>query len=256
MIHAITGLIRQEFITMRRYWLGALSAIAFSYVLFVLLFFGVQAFAAPGAGLGPAVESLMVGYWVVLLTNMTFQSIESFVGMESTLGTLEQLYLSPFSFGWLALGKVLGTLLFYLAVNIPFLFLMMITTGRWLHIDVLSITPLVLLIMAQAFGLGFAEGGLILVYKRLGALSQAIAMLLVLFIAAPPGLSPLVNLLPFNLAWRLLRSVMADGTPLWQLPPGDLAFVAAQTVLLVAAGGLVYRGCERVARQRGLLSQY
>lgn len=254
MIHALIGLVRQEFITGRRYWLNMLSGVAFGYILFVLLFFGVQSFAP--AGLGGAVESLVVGYWVVLLTNMCYQSIESFVGMEAMAGTLEQLYLSPFPFGWLALGKVLGAVLFYLALNVPFLALIMATTGRWLHIDVLSIAPLVLVVMAQAFGLGFAMGGVMLIVKQVGQLSQAVSMLLVVCIAAPPNLSPLVSLLPYNLAWRLLRSVMADSVPLWRLPPGDLAFVAAQTAVLVLVGGLVYRWCEKVAKRRGLLGQH
>lgn len=256
MIHALLGFMRLEFNTARRYWLNSIAALMFAYVLFVLLFLGITSYAGPAQNLGEAIESLIVGYWVVLLTNLTFQSFESFVTMESVTGTLEQLYLSPFHFSWLAFSKMLAALIYSLGINIPFLFLMMLTTGKWLHIDVISITPLVLLIVAQAFGLSTIMGGLAMVFKRVGALSQAVAMLLVLFIVAPPSLSPLVSLLPFNLAWRLLRDVMSQGIPIWMLPAGDLTFVVLQTIIIFAVGYMLFMQCERIAKRQGLIGQH
>jgi ABC-2 type transport system permease protein len=256
MIYAAYGLIRQEFLMARRYWLNTISAMLFGYAIFVLLFWGIQSFSGPQEALGTTVESLLIGYWVVVLTNMTFQSVESFVAREAMTGTLEQLYLSPYAFWWLAFGKMLGAVLYNFILNVLFLFLMMLTTGRWLNLEVTSILPLVLVLMTQAYGIGFVMGGLALIYKRIGALSQAIAVLLILFITAPPTLSPFVRLLPFNLAWRLLRSVMAEGVTILALPTGDLVLIIIQTLLLCWMGWAVYSWGERTAKQHGLLSQH
>jgi ABC-2 type transport system permease protein len=192
----------------------------------------------------------------VLLTNMTFQNMMSFISFQAMTGMLEQLYLSPYSFTWLAFGKMLGSLFYSLTLYVPVLFLMMLTTGQWLHLDLLSIFPLILLLTAQAYGMGFMMGGLALLYKQINALGQPVVMLLVLFIAAPPDLAPFVRFVPFNVGWRLLRDVMADGVPIWQLPTWDLALVAIQAAVLCWGGWLVYRWCEEIARQRGVLGQY
>lgn len=253
MIHALVGLVRLEFLSSWRYWLNFMSGTLWSYLLFVLLFFGVHTFAAPGIALGEATDSLMVGFWVYLLVNISFQSLRYYLSMEAQQGTLEQLYLSPFPFWWLAFGRILGNFLHNLAFGAPFLFLQMLTTGRWLTIDVVSVLPLVVLIMAQAYGIGLVMAGITLIHKRVSVLDQVVTMLFAVLIVAPPELA---RFLPLNLAWRLLREMMADGIPIWSLPTAELAFVLLQAAVLMGLGWGVYRGCEGIARRQALLGQY
>jgi ABC-2 type transport system permease protein len=253
MIHALLGLTRHQFVTQERYWLNLVSGTLWAYLLFVLVFLGIR---SPGLDLGITTGSLIIAYWVIFLTNDAFQSVQYQLSNEASVGTLEQLYLSPFPFWWIAFGKMFGGFLLNMAINLPFLFLMMFTTGRWLSFDVASVLPLVTATIAQAYGIGLALGGAALIYKQIGSLGLVPELLMVAFIMAPQDLSPLVRFLPFNLEWRLLRDVMADGIPIWGLPVPGLGLIVLKTIILIGAGWAVYSWCERVAKRKALLGQY
>ena len=101
----------------------------------------------------------------------------------------------------------------HLVYNGGVLILIMATTSRWLRVPILFVAPLVLATVLQAYAIGLAMGGLVIIYKRLEALYQVGNLVLVALIVAPTG-SPLVKFLPFNVAVRLLYQVMSAGKPL------------------------------------------
>lgn len=256
MRHALLGILRQQFTMVRRYWFSSVSGMVFGYLVFVLILFSIRTTMGIGMDLGDTTESLIIAYWVVMLTNISYQSIHGYIAGEAATGTLEQLYVSPCPFGWILFGKILGDFLFNLSLNVPFLVLMMATTGRWLHFDVISILPLVVLCCAQAYAFGLVMGGTTLLHKRTGALGQVVTMLLVLFIAAPADQGWWVRFLPLNVLWRCLRIVMTEGVRLWHLPLRELLFVLLQTGVLVGIGSIVFRLCESITKERGLIGQY
>lgn len=256
MIHLLAGVIREEIALLKRYPFNTVSAVATMYIIFLMLFFGAKSAVGMGVDLGDSISSLVVSYWVLVITTVSFQQFGFYLSEQAKVGTLEQLYLSPYGFGWIACGKMLGVFTYNVAVSAPFLFLLMLTTGKWLHVDLLSVVPLVLANVLQAYGIGFLLGGLTLVHKRMEALFQLVTMLLVACIALPTALSPWVRLLPLNVTWRLLRTVMAEGVSIGALPGSDLAFVAIQTLTLFGLGWIAYLACEKSARRRGALGQY
>lgn len=255
MIHAVVGLMRHEWIQVRRYWLNYLSGTLVYYVLFLLAVYGSRT-SGNSTGVGAARDSLVVGFWVVSMTNVAFERTGFFVANQAMMGTLEQLYLSPFGFGWILVASLLVGLLTILFVTVPLLLLLMATTGQWLHVNPLTLTPLVAVIVAQAYAIGLCVGALALIHKRVQGLNQAALLVLLVFIAAPRDLSPLVRVLPLNGAWQLLRDAMTDGRLLWELPLSDVVLVIAQTGVLLAVSWAFFRWCERVAKARGLLGQY
>lgn len=221
-----------------------------------MLLYGAHWYVGPGAELGASVEALMVGFWAVLLVTAAFNLMGEFVFDQVGVGTLEHLYLSPFGMDWLTVSKMVATFLLTVLRTVPFLLLMMLTTGRWLQVSPLSTLPLLILLAAQGYGLGLALGGLALIVKRVGAMNQVVSALIVGLAAAPPDWSPLIRYLPFNTAWRQLRLVMSEGLTLAGLDPLDLGLVAVQALFLLAAGWFVYRAGERAARREGLLGRY
>lgn len=256
MRHVVLGMMREEMIQLRRYPLNTVSAFVTMYIIFLMLVFGVSTASSVGISLGHSMAGLVVGYWVFLLSNVSFQNLGYYLSEQAMVGTLEQLYLSPYGFAPVALGKMLGILLYNVTVTVPFILVLMATTRQWLHFDVVSMTPLLLAVVLQSYGLGLAMGGLVLIQKRVQALYQLVTMLLGAFIVLPADASPLVRFLPLNTTWRLLRAVMADGESIVGLPRSELAFVLAQTVVLFGFGTLVYRLCEGRARRLGTLGQY
>lgn len=255
MIHVLRGMVRSDLIDLKRYWLNATSGIITLYAVFLLLFFGMKSFAA-GPSLGDSTTSLIVSYWMIALTMLAFESAGWYLSNQAQVGTLEQLYLSPYGPGTVLFGKMVAGIVYSLCFNVPFLFMLMVTTGQWLHLDLLSMLPFILFGLLQGFGIGLAMGGLVLIHKRISGIFQVMYMAFIGFVAAPPDLSPLVRLLPLNQNWRLLRSVMGDGLRLWELPLGDVVYVVAQTAVILLLGFGAYKLCERYAKEHGRLGQY
>ncbi|MEK3886295.1 hypothetical protein [Bacillus sp. FSL K6-3431] len=255
MIHTLRGLIEYQFIQIKRYWLDEVFLLLSEYVIFLLLFFGIQGIAQV-SNLGASTESIIVGYWVFSLVISSYASISGIIGGNITMGTLEHLYLSPQGFKWISIGFTLGGLMTMFVFNIPFLFLLMLTTGNWLHIDLLSITPLIIAIIIQAYGIGYMMGGLSLIHKQVGSLAQLINMFFIACIVIPPDVSRFTQLLPFNILWRLLREVMENGTSIIYLSSGSMFIALIQTIVLLALGIFIYNRCENIAKTRGVLGQY
>lgn len=255
MIQVLRGMVRSELIDFKRYWLNATSGIVTLYAIFLLIFFGMRSFVA-GPTLGDETTSLIVSYWMITLTMLAFEAAGWYLSNQAQVGTLEQLYLSPYGPGIVLFGKMVAGIVFSLIFNIPFLFMLMLTTGRWLNLDIVSMLPFVLFALLQGFGIGLGMGGLVLIHKRISGMFQVMYMAFIAFVATPPDVSPLVRLMPLNQNWRLLRNVMGDGMRLWELPLGDVAYVALQTAVILLLGFGGYKLCERYAKEHGRLGQY
>jgi ABC-2 type transport system permease protein len=135
------------------------------------------------------------------------------------------------------------------------LFAMMATTGRWLRVDMVSLVPLLVITLLGAYGVGFALGGLALVFKRIQALFQIIQFVFIGLLVIPARV-PGVKYLPLAMGNDLIRAVMVDGVRLWRLPPGDILTAAAVGAVYLAIGIVIFSLCERVAKNRGLLGHY
>ena len=141
-------------------------------------------------------------------------------------------------------------------LNVALLLAAMATTGKWLKLDVISLVPVLLLTLAGAYGIGFAMGGLALVFKRIQAAFQIMQFAFVGFLLAPLSRFPAARYLPPATGNVLIQRIMVGGQRLWQLPAADLAILAGTGVLYLALGLAAFSACERVARSRGLLGQY
>lgn len=257
MLYVCTSMIRQNYLMAIRYWLNHISSIMWGYIVFILIFFGSRYVSSFGGfSFGFTTDSLIVGFWVVMLTNETFQSARYFVRNEALMGTLEQLYLSPYPFLLIMTGNLIGSIVLSLTQYVPLLYILMLTTGKWLHMDIITVVPLILIAIAQAFGLGMAMGGLALINRRVAGIHRMIELLLTGSMIVSPTLNPYVRFLPLNLTWRLLRTVMVTGKHIWDLPGGSLILVVLQAAGCIGIGWLVYRKCERIAKQASLLGQY
>ena len=55
---------------------------------------------------------------------------------------------------------------------------------------------------------------------------------------------------------RVEGKVMVDGQSLYRMPLGDVLFLLANSAAYFAAGLLIFKFCERIARNRGALGHY
>ena len=78
--------------------------------------------------------------------------------------------------------------------------------------------------------------------------------LIALLIVAPDHF-PVAEYLPFNLSWKLLKGVLADGKSIFQIPGRNLLFVLLQTIIFLLLSAAVYKWCEEKAKEKGILGQ-
>lgn len=252
------ALLKMRYIYLKRYYFDTLSMIVTMFLIFLLIFYGAMALLggtiSPDSG--DTLEGIIVGFMVWTFALMAYSTLSWAMIEEAQQGTLEQLYMTPLGFGWVTIFRVIANFMVNALTVIVVLLLMMASTGRWLHLDVLSLTPLILLTVAGAWGIGFFMGGLALVFKRVQSALQVLQFVLVVFIAAPSGWLPFMRFLPLSLGTRLIGMVMIDELSLFQLPPGEVLFLIGNSAFYFGLGFLIFKFFENVARDRGLLGHY
>jgi len=247
--------IKKTFILRWRYLFNTVSTLATFYVVFLLMFTGARSLEA-GPVSADNLEGLLVGYLVWMFATMGYSRLAHNLTREAQIGTLEQLHLSPAGFGWVNAAELFA----WFAWDSVAIFLVLLaissSTGQHLHLDLVSLIPLLVVTTSGAYGVGLIMGGLALVYKQVQGALQILQFAFIACLVAPARRFPLAAWLPLNAGNRLIQQVMIDGRRLWELP-GDLLLVALGAgFLYLVAGGVVFSLCDRRARRDGLLAQY
>lgn len=248
--------LKKEFILLKRYLFNSLGGFITIYMIFLLMFAGYKGIAGGSPNFGQMLEGLVVGYALWILAIGLYQDIAFDIQTEAREGTLEQLYMSTYSFGSiLAIRVVVKSVINLIMVSI-ILFLLMITTGKFLNLDIPSLSVLLFFTLLSILGIGFIFGGLTLLFKRINTYLQIVTFGLIGVVAAPVGKIPLLKLLPASLGSSLIRDVMVDGKTIFDLPLYDHALLVAVGVFYAVFGYGVYKICEKKAMNRGMLGHY
>jgi len=254
--NVLSGVWMRHLVQLRRYYFNTVSSLITYYVVFLIIFYGVKAVGGPAMSAGDTLEGMIVSYFLWTQVMYAYSALSWGIADEAQVGTLEQLYLCPYGFGFVNACSMAVSLVVNLLVNAILLLAAMATTGKWLQLDVVSILPLLVLTLFGAYGVGFAMGGLALVFKRIQATFQILQFVFFGFLFIPLTKFPAGAYLPLAMGNALVKRVMVDGLRLWELPAGELAVVAGTGILYLALGLAAFSWASRVARTRGLLGQY
>jgi ABC-2 type transport system permease protein len=233
-----------------------LSSIITLYLLFLIIFLGYRAVGGQSVNFGNTVDGITVGFMLWTFSIGAYSLLAWNLMNEAKMGTLEQLYMTPLGFDKLCIFRIICDFFLNLLFVIPILILMMATTGRWLHIDILSLIPLFIFTLASAYGIGFISGGLGLVFKQIRSFFQILQFVFIGFIAAPVDKLPGLKLLPLSLGAKLIGKVMIHKLSVIKLPPLDLLELVLNGLFYFGLGFLLFKICERIAKQRALLGHY
>ncbi|EFW92486.1 hypothetical protein ZOD2009_09263 [Haladaptatus paucihalophilus DX253] len=244
----------KSYILLKRYIVNTVAQIGTIYILFLLIFFGGQAVA--GRSLNDSLGGIIVGFFLFTMTQIAFSSLAQTMTQEAQWGTLEQLYMTPFGIGRVITIQTVVNLLWSFVWGSLILVLMLVTTGETLIIDFVTVVPLGILTIASAIGLGFALGGLALLYKRISAAFQLMQFVFIGLLSAPVTDVPLAKFLPLSLGSYLLRQSMQNGTSLWNIDPTDLGILVGVAVVYTVVGYVAFTLCQRRARKLGVLGDY
>ena len=250
------AILKQQFVLMRRYMFDTVSALISIYIMFLLVFFGARALGGGAPGFGDTLDGIVVGFLVLTFAIFAYSAFAQGMLREAQEGTLEQLYMSPLGFTWVSIFRMVSRFFIMLTFNVVLLVLMMATTGRWLHLDVVSLLLLILPTVIGVYGIGFAMGGLALVFKRIQSFVGIFQFAMLALVAAPIERFPILRFLPLAEGTRLIRRVMIEGISIFEIPASDLLFLFANSAFWFGVGFLVFKLLENIARNRGLLGHY
>lgn len=236
-----------------RYFVDTAGGLLLTYVMFLLVFFGGQSVAPQTVN--NSLEGIIVGFFVWTMAFGSFQDPSQSLIEEAQWGTLEQLYMSPLPFTELLGYRTALNVLVNLLTGLVILLVMMITTGKWLTVDVLTVVPIVFFTLCTTVGLGFALGGIALVYKRVSSLFLIVQFLFVGAMATPS--EPwMFNLLPVALGYDMLTVAMANDIPLWEFPVTDLVALVAIAAGYLIVGVFTFQKMIDIACDRGVFGHY
>lgn len=250
------AMFRRHIIELRSYALNTFLSLISVYLIFLFIFLGMQSLAGNNALLGETLPEIVVGVMLWFLAVFSYSGLPSTLIQEAYQGTLEQLAMSPLGLERVLLFRMCISLIFNLGISLILLFVIMASTGKWLYLDFASILPLLLLTIAGVQGIGFIMGGLALVFKQIQASFQILQFLFVALIVAPLDRFPFVAYLPLSWGTAIIKRVMIEGRSISEVPWSDLIFLLVNSAFYFGLGFIVFKICERIARDRGLLGHY
>jgi ABC-2 type transport system permease protein len=251
------GTTKRAFRMFVRYGFDAVMQIVSLLILFALLFYGAKAVIGGGAAQHPqTLPAIVSGYFVWLLAVIGYSAVAQSLLEEATQGTLEQLAMSPLGLRKVVVVDFAAGWITQLGLLVTMFVLSMLISGQWLHVDVISLFPLVILMTIGVFGVGLIAGGLAIVFKRIQAFLQLLQFGFVLLVAAPLDRLPWLKYFPLAYGNVLIRDVMVGRKSIFDMHAGDLLFLTVHSVAWMVIGLAVFGYLERVARERALLGHY
>jgi ABC-2 type transport system permease protein len=252
--HLVRAVLYREYLIFVRYPANAIGGIVIALLFFGLLFYGGRMVA--GRALTDSIEGIIVGYFLWTLSVGAYSSISNDIGSEVQWGTLERHVMSPFGFAPVALLKGVAKLVRTFLTSSFILAVMLVVTGTTLALPVGTVVTIAALSVTSVLGLGFAAGGITVLYKRVGNWLNLLQFGFIVLISAPAFELGWTRFLPLAQGSALLQRAMLDGTRLWEFPLLDLAILVGTAVAYLGLGYLVFQYTTRRARRLGVLGDY
>lgn len=252
--HLTKAVLYREFLLFVRYPANAVGGVVIALFFFGVLFYGGQLLA--GQALDDSLEGIIVGYFLWTLSVGAYSSVSNDIGSEVQWGTLERHIMTPFGFAPVALLKGVAKVIRTFLTSAIVLAAMLLLTGTTLSIAPLTVVVIAGLAITSVLGLGFAAGGITVLYKRIGNWLNLLQFGFVVLVSAPVFDLPWMRVLPLAHGSALLQRAMVDGTRLWQFGSADLALLVAVAAGYLVGGYLVFHYATRRARRLGVLGDY
>ena len=248
------GLFKRDLIHMKRYLFDSISGIITIYFIFLLVFLGIKGMMGSSASLGNTVEAFTIGYILWILTLDAYSRLSYSLYNEALVGTLEQLYMSPFGFGWISSSIIIVAMITNVLTMSILIFFIIITTGSSFHFNVFPLIPVIIVTLQGVNGVGFIMGGLSLIFKKINSIFQIIQFAFIGLIAFPIDKVPLMKYLPLSMGYSIIRKIMTGNKAL--IAPGDYLFLILNSMFYLFIGYSIYKVLERKAKRDGRLGQY
>ena len=248
---------KRSWIQFTRYSTEAIGGIIIITAVFYGLFLSARYIAGPSLQFGNRLDAIIVGYVLWTLVVFIMSDIAGTIQIEAQTGTLEQIFLSPFSAPTVFLVRALANLMLQLMILLSILLLIITLTRSQLSFPPSLLLPL-LTVLLGAYGLAFTMGSLALLLKRVQQLFGIFQFALLSLLTVPTEtwtgpVRVLSLLLPMMPGAGLLRNLMARGQ---MLDPIAFAIALGNGAAYFTLGLFLFRWAERETKRQGRLGGY
>ncbi|MBE9010557.1 ABC transporter permease [Pseudanabaenaceae cyanobacterium LEGE 13415] len=249
--------LKWSWIQYKRYAHEIIGGIVALTVTFYGLFLSVGYIAGGSIRFGDRLDAVIVGYVLWSLIIFIMNGVNATLQREAQVGTLEQLFISPFNVRKTLLLRAVSDLVFQSVLITFVLLLIMLLTGRWLAFSPVLILPLITVILG-AYGLAFAIGSLTLIFKTVQQIAGILNFSLLFILTIPTetwtGVQRYLGyLIPMTAGAGVMRDLMARQAGVDWISLGA-AFLNG--IFYFTIGMILFRWSERETKRRGKLSGY
>jgi ABC-2 type transport system permease protein len=244
--------INKFYIQSKRYIFDTLSRIISTYLIFLSLFYGIKFISGPDLD-NAKLDAIIIGYIMWSFAYNAYYENSYDICEESTIGTLEQLFLAPIGFHSIVFFRMISGYLFSVLYNIAVLYLTMITTGRWLDLPIFNFLLITTLSIPAMYGLGYVFGGFSLVYKKIQSSLYVVQFALVFLVSLPAYPLNVFSFLPFTAGAYMINRMVVYGE---NFPLSWYLFIFAISLFYFFLGFGIFKLFEKKARRLNLLGQY
>jgi ABC-2 type transport system permease protein len=242
---------RRILIDTRRYWLETVLGVAIMTFLFVGLFHGVGMIG--GATVRESsTGSLVMGFFMWTLAVAAYGGIANDISRETTLGTVEQLVVTPHALVSVFLVRACLHLLIGLVTSVVVLVVAVAITGQSITVAGTSLLALAVGLPAL-FGVGLMLGAVALLAKRVTALLAVVHLVLVVLIGVGAQPFTLAGALPYAATATVTMRATVGGRA---VTAAELAFLAGVSAVYLIVGVVAFGAAERRARRNNILEHY
>jgi ABC-2 type transport system permease protein len=264
----LTAFLRRDLLVAWSYRLAFVTewgGLALQAVMFYFVSRMIDPGALPTFGGSQAtyMEFVAIGIAMSAFVQLALSRVGAGLRAEQVQGTLESLMMTPTSPNTIQLGTVFYDLL-YIPIRTG-IFLALTTVAFGLHFEAGGILPALAILLAFipfVWGLGVANAGFILTFRRGGGITGLLVTLLTLFSGAffPLELLPdwsrdAAELNPIAIAIDGMRQPLLGGSG-WEGIGGNLLVLLPLSALSLALGLLAFRAALRREKRRGSLGLY
>lgn len=257
MIELFRAELRRTWTLYVRYPMDYVSGLLIMLVTFYVIVMGARYISGPALAFGERLDSVILGYWLWNIAIISFSYTATAINQDAAVGTLEQIFLSPFGPVRVFLVRSFASIGLNMLTSAIMLGLLLLLTGRRLSFPPMLVLPLVSLLVTT-YGIGLLVSGLTLLAKQLNQFLAILQFLFLPLVLVPfetwEGPTRLVGLLfPVAPSAAILRGLMARAESPSMLAIG---IAAANAAAYFVIGVWLFRIADRQARTRGLLGQH
>lgn len=270
-LRAAIAIARKDLRSLLRYRIAVASYVftpLYQFIIPAFLFGSAFAVNGHASGLATTLGTddlagfIFFGGIIGAIISTAFWGMAMSIRNEMDMGTLEPSWLTPTSHATFIIGRALGGLTIFVAMQLVLFAFGIVFLGLRLRAEMIFALPAVILAMGAMVGVAYMLAAIVLLIREANFFIDTanFAFGTITGVSFPitllPGiLQPVALILPTTYAVDILRAQALGSRPLFDMRL-EYAVLVLLTALLFPLGRYAFAKAELLMRRRGMLAQY